>query len=964
MDDFSPMPISSLLRVAHKHDGTILLPDAADVDLMHWNINHLTNKLNDVELYVSSFPGLLHVVAISETWLSHDNYDTYNLPGYTAIHNIRSSDGGGVTIFIHDSLCGSAPEVIVNFTSPQLHHFLVVKIESINTTIAVPYNRPKGSKSAFFSDLQRLCLELPDVVLMGDFNMNQLDPNKNEEMLEVLESNGFGLLNSITKGAVTRLKSGYILDLVATNMLGHAYKVSIVHNDTSDHAIVYTSINRKICTSATRPAIKSKFNLNVAASMVASLCATDPTDLDGNDLNIALESIVSTCTSSITIKSDHRIIKRHVNRELILAVRERCRLYTLMNLYPDNSVIKGKFDRIVQFIKAKNFELRSAFETERIESAAGDSRKTWKLYKEIVFNRFKRDDNQKITINGVPVGDSVQSCNEVNEHFCSAGERLATEIISIHGYETDDIAHLYPEHSNNEWSFNEVDTEDVTSTINSLPNKKSTGIDKVPISLLKATSLVIAPLIVFCFNLAIQTTVFPVELLRGRLKLIHKKGSSDIENFRGLTLLPSLSKVFECLLVKQLTAYLDGLNFFKGNQFGFIRHSCCLSAAYQLVDFIKSSYRKKFVAVIFIDLKRAFDTVDPRRLSLKLKRIGLSTRAAELMMSYLCNRNTATTIKDNCSTFRSVSIGVAQGSKLGPLHFIIYIADMLTLGLVGRMILYADDTALLYACDTAEELEETMQRDALILNEWLCRNVLTMNVGKTCYMTFGKARKLPDFNIMINGESIQRVSTFKYLGLVLDDNLTFKAHIDHVMKLIRPFIPLMWKRGRFIPLNKRKQIYFAYVQSHIAYMLPIYSSGPKSKLKQLQRVQNRCIKALHQLPRLTPSTFLYSTSILPVEKLAIVERVSYMHKVARSFIKHNFDIRLNSDIHNHRTRQANDLHCPDKHPALQQSAHEYNTYCSDLRRLNCIKTFRDKLKVNIMTNCHVYKPVSPYLYLN
>ena len=364
-------------------------------------------------------------------------------------------------------------------------------------------------------------------------------------------------------------------------------------------------------------------------------------------------------------------------------------------------------------------------------------------------------------------------------------------------------------------------------------------------------------------------------------------------------------------------------------------------------------------------MKRAFDTVDPLRLSLKFKRISLSDKAADLMMSYLCNRSTATTIKESCSKFRNISVGVAQGSKMGPMHFIVYIADMLTLGLLGMILLYADDTALYYACDTAEELERTMQNDAIILHKWLCRNVLTMNIGKTCYMTFGKARRLSDFNIMINDKAIKRVHTYKYLGLVLDDNLTFNQHIDHVKKMIRPFIPLMWKKGRYITVSKRKQIYFAYVQSHIQYMLPIYSVGSKKKLGQLQRLQNRCVKAAFRLTRFTPTTYLYSTTILPVEKLAVVERVMYIHKIVKSLTKNNFDIQLNSDIHLHRTRHSHEIHCPEKHPALKQSTFEYNRFCSDFRHLTCIKTFKCKLKLEIMKDCaNDYNVISPYVFLN
>lgn len=290
---------------------------------------------------------------------------------------------------------------------------------------------------------------------------------------------------------------------------------------------------------------------------------------------------------------------------------------------------------------------------------------------------------------------------------------------------------------------------------------------------------------------------------------------------------------------------------------------------------------------------------------------------------------------------------------------------MLTLGLLGKMVLYADDTALYYACDTAEELERVMQQDSIALHKWLSRNVLTMNIGKTCYMTFGKARLLPDLNIKINDETIKRVRTFKYLGLVLDENLSFAQHIEHVKKMIRPFIPLMWKRGRYIPINKRKQIYFAYVQSHIAYMLPIYSVGSKKKLLQLQRLQNRCIKAVYHLPRFTPTTYLYTTSVLPVEKLAVLERITYLHKVVKSLTKNNFDIRRNNEIHSHRTRRANELHCPDNHPVLKQSTFEYNRFCGNLTHLTCINSFKAKLKIEVMRNCGgEYDAISPYFYLN
>ena len=147
-------------------------------------------------------------------------------------------------------------------------------------------------------------------------------------------------------------------------------------------------------------------------------------------------------------------------------------------------------------------------------------------------------------------------------------------------------------------------------------------------------------------------------------------------------------------------------------------------------------------------------------------------------------------------------------------------------------------------------------------------------------------------------------------------------------------------------------------------MLPIYSAGSKVKLSRLQRVQNRCIKALYRLPHLTSSTYLYSTSVMPIEKLAVVERVTQLHKIVNGLTKHNFEIQYNRDFHSHHTRQSNNLRCADKHPILKQATHEYNNLCGDLRRVKCVKTFKSKFKVVVMKSASDYGVVSPYFYLN
>lgn len=259
-------------------------------------------------------------------------------------------------------------------------------------------------------------------------------------------------------------------------MLNLKCKLSIVHTSYSDHGISYASVNTNKKLSSTTYSAKAKLDLGEAIKMVERLCANNLVS-SGNELNVALEKIVNDCTATLTIKSSHSIFRPHINRELVLAVRERYRLYMLATLYIHNNHLLRLYHAMKLFVKMSNEKLRSEYECNRIVCAAGNDRKTWKLDKEI-------------TINGDPVNDSIDSGNKINNHFCSAGEVLATNIISIHGYETDDIDNLYTQYANNNLEFNVVDA-------------------------------------------------------KGRLKLIHKSGSMDIENFRGLTLLHSLSMVFE-----------------------------------------------------------------------------------------------------------------------------------------------------------------------------------------------------------------------------------------------------------------------------------------------------------------------------------------------------------------------------------------------------------------------------------
>lgn len=206
---------------------------------------------------------------------------------------------------------------------------------------------------------------------------------------------------------------------------------------------------------------------------------------------------------------------------------------------------------------------------------------------------------------------------------------------------------------------------------------------------------------------------------------------------------------------------------------------------------------------------------------------------------------------------------------------------------------------------------------------------------------------------------------------MLDEHLKFDKHVDHIKKLVRPFIPLMWRNGKFIPLARRKHLFFAYVQSHFLYMLSVYGECGVTKMAELQTLQNRCVKAMFRLPRFTSTTYLYSNTLMPITLMASVERVTNVHKMTRSLTKHNFRFATNVAVHGRELRNFNNMYVLNPYSilnstnaALVLALNEYNDLDLDVRLLTCLKTFKASVKLRLMKMSVEFSPISPFTFIN
>lgn len=179
MEHLTHQNLSSMMQIEHEYDGTVLRPAHTDFNAMYWNINHLTNKLHHVDYCVASYPGTLHVIAITESWLTTDSYPTYNLQNYSAFHLVRSNcGGGGVTVYVHNSISGVPPKIIREITTPDLNHFLVIELPSIRTTVAIAYRRPVNGKKidTFLQELGKCMPRYTTLLNFGRFQHESIGP--------------------------------------------------------------------------------------------------------------------------------------------------------------------------------------------------------------------------------------------------------------------------------------------------------------------------------------------------------------------------------------------------------------------------------------------------------------------------------------------------------------------------------------------------------------------------------------------------------------------------------------------------------------------------------------------------------------------------------------------------------------------------------------------------------------------
>jgi len=525
---------------------------------------------------------------------------------------------------------------------------------------------------------------------------------------------------------------------------------------------------------------------------------------------------------------------------------------------------------------------------------------------------FKSTPNEinKILYCDTVVTKPIEIANCFNNYFSTIGSTLASKINSSTDFEA-----YINNPKNIQFFMRHSNSIEIKEIIGSLKNTNSVGIDNIPMKLLKVNSDLFSLVLSRLINISISDSCFPSVFKVAKIIPLHKKGSkTETSNYRPIAILSNVSKVFEKFIYIRLSEYFQINNIIYEHQFGFRKFHNTTHAILSVNDLIcKSICNKDYLLGIFLDLSKAFDTVNNEILCKKLVFYGIKNKELLLIKSFLSNRVQITFTNECFSEPLGIEIGVPQGSILSPLLFLIYVNDIQYFVTKNISIkLFADDTNVFIKSNSLDDLFNQSNCFLNRLNTWFKSNKLSLNLDKTEYLVFGNPRLKESHNLFLESRKINKVRCTKYLGLQLNDKLRWNETITHILKKTNRYKFIFNKLKQFLSKRKLIILYKALILSNISYGIEVYGNCPDYLLTKLQRLQNYFLKLIQKCVR------RYDTRKLHKELNMLLIKDLYRFKLCLLIfdIKHTnekssylkqFKLTKRSETHCYNTRNSNML---------------------------------------------------------
>jgi hypothetical protein len=611
-----------------------------------------------------------------------------------------------------------------------------------------------------------------------------------------------------------------------------------------------------------------------------------------------------------------------------------------------------------KLIKRKISSAKSEYYINKIEENAENPKKLWNLLTEA--SNYKSSNSL----------ESIIESNDMAQEFCDHLTNIPDRVNEQLQEKSNELNLSINESENSSGSvqganfeFKAIDSEYVIKFFNKANSAKASGYDGVGMKFLKVAAPVIALPLTKLVNIMFDTGVFPKDLKKSKIALIHKGGDkSEKNNYRPISLLSAVSKLFERAIADQMTDHMENEHLFDDLQSAYRkRHSTSTALLHMVDSFAREMDNGNLVGVMAIDLSKAFDCLKHHRiLSVLQHDLGFSDCSLKLIEGYLTDRKAFVQSGMFTSQEREIKHGIPQGSILGPILFISAISSLGDILKDVKYHAYADDVTIWVESNDPEYIRNKLETIAQTLFQYFGRMGMKINEGKCQYMILGSKRKLNNIRDRMNplnvlGSSLFPKNKIKILGVTIDQNLKFDVHAKSVIAKCTGLTKFLWRTAKFLPLTSKKLLYNALVVPHLTYCDAVWSTTiNKTIQKRLETIQNSGMRFILNINNRRHSSQDLRTELnwLPIHLKQKVTYNAIVWKALKCETPVYVQAMINTnDHHSHNTRPR--LHVEARHTNVSNSAFSlkapllYNELPLCVRNSSSLSRFKKELFRNL-----------------
>ena len=848
-----------------------------NLTVMQLNIRGILSKQDKLKYLIKEIrkTEMVHAIMLVETWLNKRTAKRVKIPGYTLYCSHRNNKkGGGVGMLISQTLdCRVREDLCINIENFE-NLTLEIKTNHDSILLTSIYRPPNSREKPFLKTYKRLLNkfsgnQLERLIIGLDHNMDFMKHEYHNPTNDFIGINlDHCLIPTITKPTrVTKNSATLIDNIIIGKRYQTGYNASIVVDDISDHfpLLLKTTNNllhirkpKEVTTRNINPERCNEINQIIGNQDWNTLLKDKDTNDAFNTFHGILQSTLDTICPIHTIKLSKNNIRREpwLTKGLLRCTKKQKLLYHKQLHKSSTEIDRIKYINYRNTLQQLLRRTKENYYRQKCTEFKHNTNKLWKMV-----NRIISKENDKtncidyLKIENINYYDSKVIAEEFGKYFSSVGKNFAKKIptpqISVENY-------LKKIPVNPKSLFMTPTTpQEIQEIISGLANKSSSGHDNITNTLLKQPQVSLSEPLSIIFNKSLESGEFPQEMKKADVIPLYKtKEKYLVMNYRPISLLLTISKVLEKIVHKRTYRFLNDTNQLYQSQYGFRSGHSCESAICELVGTIAKKQEEGLHTIgLFIDLSKAFDTLDHKILLQKLHKYGIRGVCLDWFTSYLEKREMRSKCiaNDNTSysSYYDMDYGTPQGSCLGPLLFLVFINDIHTSITFSSIILFADDTTILHSHRNLRFLKWCIEEDLKNLMDWFKANQLTMNLDKTEFVLFSKNKSQTEkIELDLDGIRLQNSTHIKFLGLWIDNKLTWKKHLGVLLIKLKQNTNLLKLGNKFLTKATKKQIYYAHLYSHIVYGLVIWGNMlDQTSLNKIQACMNKCFTLItHKIP--------------------------------------------------------------------------------------------------------------------